>query len=193
MAGNDGNTGYPVRVEPLDIQDFTPEQKELVGGWHHLNFSKVLIRHPGMYGTYVPWLAEAITRTSLPPRDREIVCLRLLRLCNEVYEHTHHVTIAQRCGMTDAEIHDASEGDGPALTDFDRTVARATGELVRDQRISDRSWAELRAVYTEAQAMELVFLAGCYLTLAMTTKTFGIQLEPDPETHEQVNALRTYT
>jgi alkylhydroperoxidase family enzyme len=193
MADQNSNTGYPVRIEPLDYADFSEHQKELVGGWHHLNFSKVLIRHPGMYGTYVPWLAEAITKTTLPPRDREIVCLRLLRMIDEVYEHTHHVTIAQRCGMTDEEIRDASAGDGPALTRFDRTVARATEELVRSQCISDGTWAELRAVYSETQAMELVFLAGCYLTLAMTTKTFGIQLEPDPETHEQVNALRTYT
>ena len=38
--------------------------------------------------------------------------------------------------------------------------------------------------------MEIVFLAGCYQVMAMLTKTFGIQLEPDLESF---NALRSYT
>ncbi len=37
--------------------------------------------------------------------------------------------------------------------------------------------------------MEIVFLGGCYQTMAMLTKSFGMQLEPDLESF---NALRKY-
>src|SRR6185437_5159263 len=114
---------------------------------------------PGMYGTFVPFLAKLIAETSLPPRDREIVCLRMLRACGDVYEHTHHIVIARREGMTDAEIEAASEGEGAALTDFDLILVTATEELLRDQRISDATWTKLGTRYTEQQCMELVFLA----------------------------------
>jgi alkylhydroperoxidase family enzyme len=185
-------TDYPVRIPPLRYEDFTEQQKAVVGDWHHLVFSRVLARHPGMYGTFVPFLAEVITRTTLPPRDREIVCLRMLKACNDVYEHTHHITIARRCGMTDAEISAASEGAGQALTEFDRTLIRATEELLHDQRIADATWIELARRYDQTQMIELVFLAGCYNTMAMLTKSFGMELETEDEDHQKINALRTY-
>ena len=181
-----------VRIPPLAVEDLTPEQLKLIGGWHHLVFSRVLVRHPGMYATFLPFLTEVITKTSLPPRDREIVCLRMLRLCKDVYEHTHHITIAQRCGMTEQEITDVSEGKGATLTATDMEVVHATEELYRDQRISDRTWAALGKRYSQQQMMELVFLAGCYQTMGMLTRTFDMELETAPEDHERINALRTY-
>jgi alkylhydroperoxidase family enzyme len=185
-------TPSPVRIPPLPYEEFSEEQKRLTGGWHHLVFSRVLVRHEGMYGTFVPFLAQVIAKTILPPRDREIICLRMLRLCQDVYEHTHHITIARRSGLTDQEIEAASNGEGSALTDFDRVLIRATEELQREQRITDRTWQALGLRYTQRQLMEVVFLAGCYLTMAMLTKTFDMQLEHSAEVDEQLDALRTY-
>ena len=184
---------FPVRIPPLPYEQFTEEQDRLVGGWHHLNFSKVMIRHPGMYGTFVPWLREVIAGTTLPPRDRQAVCLRMLHLCGDVYEYTHHVTISERAGLTAQEIADMTAGDGATLTAHDRAVIRASEELQRDQFVADATWAELGQSLSPEQRMELVFLAGCYLTMAMLTKSFGMQLETDEADHAAVNALRTYT
>lgn len=181
------------RIAPLPLDQFSEEQKRLVGGWHHLNFSRVLIHHPGMYGTYVPWLAKVIAQTSLPPRDRQIVCLRMLTLCGDVYEHTHHITISRRAGLSEHEIADMSAGTGSSLTQDDMTVLRAVEELARDQCISDATWAELAQRYDQTQLMELVFLAGCYHTMAMLTKSFGMQLETEPEVEGALDKLRTYT
>jgi alkylhydroperoxidase family enzyme len=175
------------RIDPLDPAVFTPEQAELVGDWTHLNFARVLIRHPGMYGAFVPYLARLIADTGLPARDRQLVCLRMLELCDDTYEQTHHAIISRKCGLTDDEIAAARSGKG--ATDWDRLVLAATEELYRDQNISDAVWAALAANYSEQQLMEVVFLAGCYQTMAMLTKTFGIQLEGDLESF---NALRAY-
>lgn len=178
-----------VRVPPLEPDELSSEQASLVGAWKSLIFSRVLVRHPGMYRTFVPYLAELIARTNLPPRDRQIVCLHMLQLCDETYEKTHHVTISRRSGMTDEEIAAVLAGHGDCLTESDRTVMRATEELFRDQRIGDATWSKLAERYSQQQLMELVFLAGCYQTMAMLTKSFGMQLEPDLESF---NALRSY-
>jgi 4-carboxymuconolactone decarboxylase len=192
MADMASTARFPSRVLPLLPSEFSREQAEAVGAWTYLNFSRVLVRHPAMYRTFVPFLAALITETALPPRDREIVCLRMLRACDDVYEHTHHVDIARREGMTDAEIKAASAGQGDVLTDFDLVLIAATEELRRDQRVSDATWAALGERYSEQQQMELVFLAGCYETMAMLTRSFGIQLETSQEDLAKVNALRTY-
>ena len=175
------------RISPLNPAEFTDEQAKLVGDWTHLNFSRVLIRHPGMYGAFVPYLARLIADTELPPRDRQLVCLRMLELCGDTYEQTHHVVISRKCGLTDEDIKAAIAGEG--RSDWDRTVLRATEELYRQQNIADATWADLARQYSERQLMEFVFLAGCYQTMAMLTKSFGMQLEGDLESF---NALRAY-
>ena len=46
--------------------------------------------------------------------------------------------------------------------------------------------------YSEAQLIDLVFLCGCYVMLAMGTKSFGIPLE-SAEEQSRINAVREYT
>ena len=36
-------------------------------------------------------------------------------------------------------------------------------------------------------------VVGCYVTMAMLTRSFGMQLEQDNGEFEGINALRTYT
>lgn len=177
------------RIPALDPAAFSDEQKALVGEWTYLEFSRVLINSPRMYGTFVPWLKELIAETALPARDRQIVCLRMLEMCGDVYEKTHHVVISRKCGLNDEEIAAFISGEGDVLTDDDRDVLAACAELYSEQRISDTTWAKLSRRYSQEQLMELVFLAGCYHTMGMLTKSFDIQLEPDLESF---NALRDY-
>lgn len=177
------------RIAPLDPAEFTAEQARLVGDWTHLNFSKVLIRNPGMYGTFVPWLARVITETAFPARDRQIGVLRLLALCGDTYEQTHHVVISRKCGLTDAEIDAARAGGGEALSDWDRTVIAGVEELYREQTVTDATWAALAERYDEQQLIEFVCLVGCYQTMALLTKSLAIPLEADLESF---NALRDY-
>jgi len=181
------------RIPPLPVENFTVEQAALVGDWKHLTFSRVLINSPRMYRGFVTHLAELVTKTCLPPRDRQIICLRMLELCGDDYELTHHLTISRNAGLTEAEIIAFRTGEGDCLTDFDRLVLEATAQLQRDQFINDTTWAALATRYSQEQLMEVVFLAGCYLTMAMLTKTFGIELESAPGEFEHINTLRAYT
>jgi 4-carboxymuconolactone decarboxylase len=181
-----------VRIAPLALDEFTDEQKALVGEWHHLNFSRVLVQHPGMYRVFLPFLDKVIRGSNLPPRDREILCLRTLALGCDVYEAHHHVTIARKAGMTDAEIEAARTG-GAGLGQFDQCLLRAAEELVRQQCVSDQTWACLAECYSREQLMETVFVVGCYTIMATITRSFGMEVEQDPETEQRLAKLRQYT
>lgn len=183
---------FPVRIPPLRVEDFTEEQKRLVGNWTHLVFSRVLINSPRMYGKFFPWLEELVARTALPPRDRQVICLRMLKICGDTYELAHHVTISRNAGLTEDEINAVCAGGGACLNDFDRTLMQAVEELHRNQFINDVTWAALGEHYTQEQLMEVVFLAGCYLLMAMLTKTFGIALEAPTGDFQDINKLRNY-
>jgi alkylhydroperoxidase family enzyme len=184
---------FPVRIPPLAVQDFTAEQVLLVGDWTHLIFSRVIVKNPRMYRTFVTYMAELVTKTLLPVRDRQIICLRMLELCGDVYELTHHITISRNAGLSEEDIAAVRAGEGPCLSAFDTTLMHAAEELRRDQFISDATWNALAVRYSEEQLMEVVFLAGCYQTMAMLTKSFGIELEPENGEFERINTLRNYT
>jgi alkylhydroperoxidase family enzyme len=179
------------RIPPVRPDAFTPEQKALVGDWTAMNFATVLVEHPGLYRTLMPLIAKLISDTDLPPRDREVLVLRTLSLCEETYERAHHGLIARAAGMSEAEIAAAAAGSAE-LPPFDRTLARAAEELVRHQRLADDTWDALAERYSPAQRMEAVALVGLYVLMAMLTKSCGIELE-DAETFARFGQLRTYT
>lgn len=181
-----------VRIAALSPDKFTDEQRALVGDWHHLNFSRVLVQHPGMYRVFLPFLDKLIRGTNLPPKDREILCIRTLALGGDVYEEVHHVSIARKAGMTETEI-EAAKSDGAGLSKFDQCLMRAAEELVRQQCVRDETWACLAERYSQEQLMEVVFLVGCYSIMAMITRSFGIQVEQDPEIDKRLAKLRQYT
>ena len=183
---------YPVRIPPLDPAQFSPEQAALVGAWTHLNFSKVIVRHPAMYPIFVPWIEQLIARTKLPPRDREVLVIRTLALSDETYEAHHHVQIARKAGLSDAEIAAVARGDAGGDA-WDAALIAAAEELVRERRIADPTWAALAVRYDEERLMEVVFLTGCYNTMAMLTMSLGMQVEAEAETDERLKDLRLYT
>lgn len=180
------------RVAPLSSEEFTGEQAKQLGGFASMSFPRVMMRHPELNKTFMPLLVKVIPGSNLDPRDREILVFRTLELCNEVYELTHHVLIARSAGMTDADIGAARSGTGPDLSDFDRTLIRAAEELVSDQRVGDETWQQLAERYSQVELMEVVGLVGCYVMMAMFTKSYGIELE-DEETFNAFATMRQYT
>lgn len=180
-----------VRIPPVAPEAFTSEQKALVGDWATLNFSRVIVEHPDLYRVLMPMISKVITGSKLPPRDREVLILRTLSASNEIYEYNHHVTIARKAGLSDAEIEAVSVG-AAELPPLDGALVRAADELMREQRIADRTWRELAERYSSMQLMDVVAVVGVYVLMAMLTKSFGIQLESD-ETFNAFGGLRTYT
>lgn len=168
-----------VRIAPLTPDEMTAAERETIGPWKDLVFSQVLMRHPRMYDTFIPHLKSLVADTILPQRDRQIVCLFMLQLADDTYEKTHHVEISYKVGLSRDEVAQILAGGGDLLDDWDRTVLAAVEELYRDQMIGDTTWAKLATRYSQEQLMELVFLGGCYLTMAMLTKSFGMPLEAD--------------
>ena len=167
------------RIPPLAPEAFAAEQVEVARGRESLNLARVFVQNPEVYRAFIPLAEQLFLRSSLPPREREILILRAMQLCDEGYDLPHHVVIARDIGMSDVDIEAARQG-GEGLSDFELTLCKAAEELVRAQCISDPTWQTLAQRYSQLQLMDVVFLVGVYVMMAMATKSFGIQLEGDP-------------
>ena len=168
---------------PLVSRDaYTADQAALASGRDIYNMTRMLVRHPDFYRVFVPYVDKLMSRSLLPHRDREILILRTLALCDESYEEHHHARVARTLGMSAAEVKAAQAGQSATLGAFDQALVRAAEELVNDHCLSDKSWSALAKTYNLEQMIEVVFLVGAFTMLSMATNSFGMPLDDDTST-----------
>jgi alkylhydroperoxidase family enzyme len=168
------------RIKPLSDAELTDDQKEALKpfGGRVLNIFRTLVHAPKALTRFNEWGGYVLSRRNdLPPREREIVILRIGYLCKSGYEWTQHVAIGKREGLTEDEIARIKKGAGAGWAPKDAVLIKVADELHADQFVTDATWKELRAHYTEKQCMDAVFTAGQYTQVSMFLNTFGVQLD----------------
>jgi 4-carboxymuconolactone decarboxylase len=168
------------RLAPLGPTGRTEAQAKMLASRPDYNIYKTLAHHPDLYARWSPLGQFLLNGSTLPPREREIVMLRMGWLCQSEYEWSQHARIAQAsAGMTTAEVHRIAEGPNAAgWSDFERTLLRMVDELRYDAMISDATWKALRTKYSDQQIMESLFTAAQYQLVSMALNSLGVQLDP---------------
>ena len=165
------------RIPCIAREAYTPDQAALANGRDMYNVTRMLLNHPDFYRVFVPYLDKLMSRSLLPPREREVLLLRTLALCEGSYEADHHVRIARSLGMSADLVEAVQAGEGAALGALDRTLVRAAEELVNERCLSEETWNALAKTYGIAQLIEVVFTVGAFTMLSMATNSFGMPLD----------------
>ncbi len=174
------------RITPLDEQDWSDEARAELGRMAEAgrvyNIFKTLARYPKLLKRWLPFANHVLFKSTLSPREREILILRIGWLCQAEYEFAQHVVIGRRAGLGDADIQRIVDGPDAAGWDpFEAALVRAADELHRDAIISQPTWATLAARYRTEQLMDAVFTVGQYNLVSMALNTLGVQLDPGLE------------
>ncbi len=170
------------RIEPLEQPDWDEEQSELLAplakGGRVYNIFKTLAHHPKLLKRWIPFANHILFKSTLSPREREILILRIGWLCQAEYEWGQHVEIGKRAGLSDAEIERIAAGpEAPGWSAGDALLLRAVDELHGDACIGDATWRALSERYDTNQLMDLVFTVGNYTLVSMALNTFGVRLD----------------
>jgi 4-carboxymuconolactone decarboxylase len=121
-------------------------------------------------------------KSTLPPRERELVILRIGWLCRSDYEWGQHVRIGREAGLTDEEICRIPIGpDTQGWSASDADLLRATDELHHDARVSDSTWNRIATRYNRQQMLDLLFTIGQYNLVSMVLNSCGVQRDPGVE------------
>ena len=157
------------RVAPLTKEKRTPAQQEMLASRPDYNVYKTLAQHVDLYNRWSPLGRFVMTESSLPPREREMVMLRMGWLCQSEYEWAQHARIAKsQAGMTNEDIQRIAEGATAAgWSEFDRTLLRMVDELRYEAMISDATWQALRTKYSVQQVIEAMYTASQYQLVSM--------------------------
>jgi AhpD family alkylhydroperoxidase len=187
---------------PLPVSEWTEEDRELLRGNlpradRYLSGEADAPPMPAILGLFArhsrvgaPWLAFSGTLLddgALDPRDRELLILRVGHRTGCRYQWAQHVGMAETAGLTLEQIAAVAAGaatDAAAVwTDRDRDLLRAVDQLVDDHVIDDATWARLVTHLDERQLLELTFVVGSYVCLAMVLNSVGLEPAalPDPD------------
>ena len=175
---------HHLRLTPVPEDQWTSEQRTILETLtpyrRQMNVYRTLIRHPALAQRFFVFGHYILSESTLPPRDRELVILRVGWLCHAEYEWSRHTILAGRVGLTDEEIRRIVDGPtAPGWSPFDATLLRVVDELHETACLSDSTWTALAQKYSEPQLMDLVFTIGQYTLVSMAFNSFGVQLDPE--------------
>jgi 4-carboxymuconolactone decarboxylase len=144
-----------------------------------INIFGTLAHHPDLLRRWLVFATHVLAKTTLPPRERELLILRTGWNCKSRYEWGQHVLIARECGLSDVEIERVK--DGPAAEGWDtrdRSLLVAADELHSTSSMSDATWEALSDMYSVEQVLDLVATVGNYHLVAMFLNTTRVALDP---------------
>jgi alkylhydroperoxidase family enzyme len=145
-----------------------------------LNALGTLARHPALAQAFHTFNGHVLFASTLSPRQRELLVLRVAAVRQSEYEWAQHAVLAGDAGLRADEVDAIKQGvDGAPWEPLDAAMLRAVDELLDHATITDGTWATLANELDDQQLMDLVFTVGAYEILAMAFRTFGVELDAD--------------
>ena len=181
---NERLLGKEPRIRPLDPHEWSPELRQRLdpsgSGRPIANVFRTFVRNP-----VGDPLRNAVTShirgaTTLSPRHRELLLMRIGALCRSEYEWAAHSRIGRQTGMSDADVarivapSPGPAGGGDAL---ETALLRATDELYRDDVVASETWAVLAGTLDTKQLLDVLIAVGGYRAVSMAINSAGVQLD----------------
>jgi alkylhydroperoxidase family enzyme len=170
------------RIDPVKKESWTPLAREILepieARGRLYNVHATIATHPKLARDWLTFATYILRDNSLPPRDREVLILRIGWLCKAEYEWAQHARIGKRAGLTDDDLRRIAQGpDAAGISDLDRLLLTAVDELREDACLSEATWNGLAKTYSTQQMMDVVFTVGEYNLVSMALNSFGVQLD----------------
>ena len=167
------------RIEP--ITEFDGEVAEILAtaltrDGQPLNIFGTLGHHPKLLKRFNLLGGFILNKGLIPPRERELVILRVGANARAEYEFGQHTVIGRECGLTDTEIA-AIAGRDHSWSEGDQHLLDLADQLSYNDRIDDDTFAALQARWNEAELVELVVTAGFYRLVSGLLNTFDVPLD----------------
>jgi 4-carboxymuconolactone decarboxylase len=171
------------RYREITVAEMNPAQKavhdQIIAG-RRGRFGgpfQLLIRAPEICQHAAP-LGETLRwGTSLPPRLSELAICMTAKFWRAQYEWYAHAPLAVEAGVPAAAIEAIRTGGTPHFTAADEAlVFKVCTEIIKTQRLSDASFAEVTGALGEQGLVELVSLIGYYTLIGNTLNVFQVPL-----------------
>jgi alkylhydroperoxidase family enzyme len=165
-------------LRPANPRHPFPSRKE--GRPKGLNVLGTLAQHPELARAFHTFNGYILFASTLSPRQRELLVLRVAAVRGSEYEWAQHAVLAGDAGIDEDEVARVALGpDAPGWPTLDGAMVRAVDELIGEGAVSEATWKVLAAELDDQQLMDLVFTVGAYEVLALALRSFAVDLDDD--------------
>jgi 4-carboxymuconolactone decarboxylase len=179
------------RVQPLPESEWTDVHKQIVARFttdgRADNALKTLLRVPELAEGVMPYTTYLSNETSLSPRVRELLILRIAWLAGSQPIWASHVPRARIYGLDEAAIRRIAEGpDAGGWDRFDATLLRLADQQFRNSSTTNATWRALSERYDLFNIIDAVETVNHFTTLSIFYNSLGVQ--PDEDTKDRLPA-----
>ncbi len=187
-------TTSPSRLAPLPADQWEERARSMLRGQVRLadrylsgrpdappmpNVLGILGHHPELAAAWLAYNGVLLEQPELDPRYRELLILRIARCTGSTYEWAQHVRIGGEYGIGATHVEAVAHGPADSLwSPVERLLLCAADELLDRHRIADATWSGLAAHFDARQLLEILFVTGSYLCLALVFNSVDLQLDP---------------
>jgi 4-carboxymuconolactone decarboxylase len=174
-----------MRLPKLSYEELTPRQREAYdkhaakrtrvvgpyGVWLH---SPELMDYVSPLSNYMRWDA------ALPEKLREFGILVTARYWDAQYSWNAHVDKARAAGISDDVINDLAANKTPTFkADDERVYYTFAMEVLKNHFVSEKTFAEARAIFGEKGVVDLIGAIGYFSMLQICLNSAEVDLQPD--------------
>jgi alkylhydroperoxidase family enzyme len=143
------------------------------------NLVRALLKTRGCTAGYLD-LGFALIDANVDTKRRELIILRVGALSDSAYERMQHLPPARKAGWSDEDIAAIETGRVDRLNPADGILLQFVDECVRDVRVSNRTFAEIRKYLSDQEIAEATLLVGYYMMTARFLETLKVDLDDAP-------------
>ena len=176
--------GADARVPLLPVAESVAAAKEVGVSEQlaELNVFRALLHHPRLASSVSGLLGTLLFEGNvLDSRLRELLILRIAWVTGSAYEWSQHWRVALRVGVPEedaAAVRDWRNSDRFSIAD--RTILRATDEVLEDGAISEDTWTDCQEhLESIAERVELVLAICNWRMFSILLRSLAIPLEDD--------------
>jgi|GEM_PF-251921 len=149
------------------------------------NIFPVLNTNGRIFWAWLFFASRLMPYGRLPAATREKIILRVAWNCRSRYEWAQHLELAQKVGVSDAEVLQLTLPVAEIKEPYWAAVYAACDSLCAKEAISDAVWNQLAEEHTDKELIEILVLAGHYEMVAGVLINAKVPLEADIEENFQ--------
>ena len=143
------------------------------------NAFRMFARAPSVGAATLRLVLALLTETTLEPKLRELVILRVSQRCKGEYAWVQHIAIAKTVGVSDAQIA-ALERSGIPLDLFnvrERITFAFADEVVDRACTSEDTFVAMHRMFSPRELLELLLLIGYFRMICGVMTSLDVEVE----------------
>lgn len=166
------------RLPLIERDAMSPTLAQMVGSRPPLNLYKVLANAPAAARGFMALGGALLRDSSLDPRLRELVILRVGALSAASYEVHQHRQLAARVGVPLEKVAAAlNEADGGALDALEDATLAFTDAVVHGVKAPEALFEAIARRLDHRQLTELILTIGFYMMVCRFLENAEVEIE----------------